>query len=48
MRNLVWTAVFAVVMGIIALTAAILGHSVEVVLGFGFLGVILATLAQKS
>lgn len=48
MRNLVWTAVLAVVSGIVALAAAVFGGSIELIAGFGVLGLILAVLAQKS
>jgi len=48
LRNLVWTAVLAVVSGIVALAAAVLGGSIELIAGFGVLGLIFAVLAQKS
>lgn len=48
LRSLVWTAVLAVVSGIVALATAVLGGSLELIAGFGILGLILAVLAQKS
>jgi hypothetical protein len=48
LRNLVWTAVLAVASGIVALVTAVLGDDLELVAGFGVLGLILAVLAQKS
>ena len=46
-HNIVWSAVVAVVAGGLGLITALLGGSLEVVVGFGAVGLILAVLSQK-
>ena len=45
--GIVWSAVVAVVAGVLGLITALLGGSLELVVGFGAVGLILAVLAQK-
>jgi hypothetical protein len=46
-HSVVWSAVAAVAAGALGLIAALLGGSLEVVVGFGAAGLILAVLSQK-
>ena len=48
LRNVVWTAIFALVAGWASLAAALFGASVQVVLGLGFYGLIMATISPRS
>ena len=45
--NTVWSAVVAVVAGALGLIEALLDGNLELVVGFGALGLILAVLSQK-
>lgn len=48
LRNVVWTALFALVAGWISLVAAVAGASIQIVAGFGFYGLIMAILSPRS
>lgn len=45
--NTVWSAVVAVMAGALGLIAALVGGGLELVVGFGVIGLILAVLSQK-
>jgi len=47
MRNLVWTAIAAVVMGAMSVTTAVFGASAEVSISLGIFGVTLAVLTPR-
>ena len=47
LRNLVWTSVLAVVMGVSSVATAIAGGSLELVLSLALFGGILSTLSAK-
>jgi hypothetical protein len=47
LRDIVWTAVFSIASGSVALVAALLSADLELVLGFGVLGLILAILSPR-
>ena len=48
LKNLVWTAVIAVVAGLISVAAAIGGSDTKISLSFGLFGLILAVLAPDA
>lgn len=48
LRNVVWIAVFALLAGFISMASGLLSDNLGVVIGFGFYGLIMATLAPKS
>lgn len=47
LRNVVWTAVFALVGGCAALVAGVAGASIEAVAGIGIYAVVMAILTPK-
>lgn len=46
-KNLVWTAVLAVLCAAVAVVSAVIGANAEIVTGFGLAGVILAILTPR-
>jgi hypothetical protein len=46
-KNLVWTAVLAVLCAAVAVVSAVIGASAEIVTGFGLAGAILAILTPR-
>ena len=48
LRNVVWTALFALIAGCISVIAAISGASLEIVAGFGVYGLIMAILSPRT
>ena len=48
LRDIVWTAIAAVAMGIVSVATAVFGCSLEISTSFGVLGLIFAVLTPKS
>jgi len=48
LKNVVWTAFFALASGVIAVIAGVMGADASTVLGFGLFGLIMANLSSRG